>query len=91
MRLDPTAVRRTRVAALLSVPAHAVARTPPVAAPGREDLRLQEARYANNASTILDQITSQVAVAEAEQSLIAARYDYQVTRAQLEALVGRDL
>jgi outer membrane protein TolC len=57
----------------------------------QEDLRVQEARYTNNASTILDQITSQVAVAEAEQSLIAARYDYQVARAQLEALVGREL
>lgn len=57
----------------------------------QEDLRVVETRYANNASTILDQITSQVAVAEAEQSLIAARYDYQVARAQLEALVGREL
>lgn len=56
-----------------------------------EDLRVQEARYSLGASTILDQITSQVAVAEAELALINARYDYQVARAQLEALVGRAL
>ena len=56
-----------------------------------EDLRVVEARYQLGASTILDQITSQVAVAEAELALINARYDYQVARATLEALVGRAL
>lgn len=57
----------------------------------QEDLRVIEARYALGAATILDQIVSQIAVTEAEINLIAARYDYQVARAELEALVGREL
>ncbi|MFW6202267.1 MAG: TolC family protein, partial [Gemmatimonadota bacterium] len=57
----------------------------------REDLRVQEERYRLGAATILDRITSQVALDEAEQALVAARYDYQIARAELEALVGREL
>ena len=57
----------------------------------QEDLRVVSARYALGAATILDQITSQVAVTQAGIDLIAARYDYQIARAQLEALVGREL
>lgn len=57
----------------------------------REDLRVQEERYRLGASTILEQITSQIALAQAEQDLVNARYDYQIARAELEALVGREL
>lgn len=57
----------------------------------QEDLRVLEARYAAGAAIILDQLTSQIAVTEAGINLIAARYDYQIARAQLEALVGREL
>jgi outer membrane protein len=57
----------------------------------QEDLRVLESRYALGAATILDQIISQIAVTEAEINLIAARYDYQIARAELEALVGREL
>ena len=56
-----------------------------------EDMRVVEARYGLGAATILEQLTSQNALVQAENDLIAARYDYQVARAQLEALVGRDL
>ncbi len=56
-----------------------------------EDLRVQRERYRLGASTILDQITSQLNLIQAEMSLIAARYDYQIARAELEALVGREL
>lgn len=56
-----------------------------------EDLRVQSERYRLGASTILDQITSQIALAQAEQNLVTARYDYQIARAQLEALIGREL
>jgi len=56
-----------------------------------EDVRVQETRYLLGASTILDQITSQAALVSSELSLIAARYDYLIARAQLEALVGREL
>jgi outer membrane protein len=57
----------------------------------REDLRVQDERYRLGASTILDLITSQLNLAQAETDEIAARYDYQIARAELEALVGRDL
>jgi outer membrane protein len=56
-----------------------------------EDLRVQQVRYDLGTSTMLDQIASQTAVAEARQSLIAARYDYQIAFAELEALAGREL
>jgi outer membrane protein len=56
-----------------------------------EDLRVQQTRYELGASTILDQITSQASIVNAELNLIAARYDYLVARARLEALVGRQL
>jgi outer membrane protein len=60
-------------------------------AAAREDVRVQQQRYNIGASTLLDLITSQAALATAEQALIQARFDYRVARAQLEALIGRDL
>jgi outer membrane protein len=60
-------------------------------AAAQEDVRVQQQRYNIAASTLLDLITSQAALAAAEQALIQARYDYRVARAQLEALIGRDL
>jgi outer membrane protein TolC len=56
-----------------------------------EDLRVQQTRYGLGASTILDQIASQAALRGSELTLISARYDYLVARAELEALVGREL
>ena len=56
-----------------------------------EDLRVQQERYRLGVSTILDQVTSQENVVRAEADLIAARYDYQLARADLEALIGREL
>jgi outer membrane protein len=56
-----------------------------------EDLRVQQERYRLGVSTILEQVTSQISLAEAELNLIAARYDYQLARAELEALLGRTL
>jgi outer membrane protein len=56
-----------------------------------EDLRVQQTRYGLGASTMLDQIASQTALVEARQNLVAARYDYQIARAELEALAGRPL
>ena len=60
-------------------------------AAAQEDVRVQQQRYNIGASTLLDLITSQAALATAEQALIQARYDYRIARAQLEALIGRDL
>jgi len=60
-------------------------------AAAQEDVRVQQQRYNIGASVLLDLITSQAALATAEQALIQARYDYRIARAQLEALIGRDL
>jgi outer membrane protein len=56
-----------------------------------EDLRVQQQRYAVGASTLLDVLTSQTQLDQARRDLIRARYDQRVAKAQLEALVGRDL
>jgi outer membrane protein TolC len=55
----------------------------------REDLRVQEARYRAGATTILERVTSQANLANAEATLVTVRYDYQIARAELEALAGR--
>ncbi len=57
----------------------------------REDLRVQTDRYRAGIATSLDRLTSELAVTQAELGLVAAHYNYQVTRATLEALVGRPL
>lgn len=56
-----------------------------------EDLRVQQQRYAVGGSTLLDVLTSQTQLDQARRDLIRARYDRRIARAQLEALVGRDL
>jgi len=56
-----------------------------------EDLRVQQQRYALGASTLLDVLTSQSTLDAARLALIQARQDFRVARAQLEALVGREL
>jgi outer membrane protein TolC len=57
----------------------------------QEDLRVQTERYRAGISTALDRQTSELALTQAELGLVAARYTYQITRATLEALVGRAL
>ncbi len=56
-----------------------------------EDLRVQQERYNLGAGTILDLMTSQNTLASARRTLIQARLDARTTKAQIEALVGRDL
>lgn len=56
-----------------------------------EDLRVQQQRYSLGASTLLDVLTSQTQLNQARAALIQARYDRRIAKAQLEALVGRDL
>lgn len=57
----------------------------------QEDLRVQSERYQAGISTELDQLTSELALTQTQLSLVAARFNYSITRAQLEALVGRQL
>jgi outer membrane protein TolC len=61
-----------------------------VAAAG-EDLRVQQERYRLGASTIVDVLTSQEALNQAEVDVVNARFDYLRAKAQLEALIGRTL
>ncbi|OLC45642.1 MAG: hypothetical protein AUH68_04145 [Gemmatimonadetes bacterium 13_1_40CM_4_69_5] len=56
-----------------------------------EDLRVQQERYRVGAATILDLLTSQASLTTAQTNLVQARFDYLIARAQLEALVGRQL
>jgi outer membrane protein len=56
-----------------------------------EDLRVQQQRYALGASTLLDLLTSQTTLNQQRAALIQARLDYRLARAQIEALIGRDL
>ncbi len=57
----------------------------------REDLRVQQQRYQAGVSTLLDVLTSQTQLSQAESALIQARLDARVARARLEALIGRPL
>jgi outer membrane protein len=56
-----------------------------------EDLRVQQERYRLGASTIVDVLTSQEALNQAEVDVVNARFDYLRAKAQLEALIGRAL
>jgi outer membrane protein len=56
-----------------------------------EDLRVQQERYRLGASTIVDVLTSQEALNQAEVDVVNARFDYLRAKAQLEALIGRKL
>jgi outer membrane protein len=66
-----------------------VARTSVAAA--QENLRMQRERYRLGASTIVDLLTAEVALNQAEVVLVQARYNYLVARAQIEAYVGHSL
>ena len=56
-----------------------------------EDLRVQQERYRLGASTIVDVLTSQEALNQAEVDVVNARFDYLRAKAQLDALIGRML
>ncbi len=57
----------------------------------REDLRVIQSRYRAGIATILDVLASQTALVQSELDFVSAQFTYQVTRASLEALLGRDL
>ena len=56
-----------------------------------EDLRVQQERYRLGAATILDVLTSQVTLNEADVAAVNARFAYLRAKAQIEALIGRPL
>ncbi|HEX6645424.1 MAG TPA: TolC family protein [Gemmatimonadales bacterium] len=57
----------------------------------QEDLRVQQERYRLGASTIVDVLTSQEALDQAEVDAVNARFDYLRARAEIEAIIGRSL
>lgn len=56
-----------------------------------EAVRVQQERYRLGAGTLLDLLTAQANLTQAEVSEVQARYNYLIARAQLEALVGHAL
>lgn len=56
-----------------------------------ENLRVQESRYGGGATMILDLITAQVDLTDAQARLVQARYSTWLALAGLEALLGRRL
>ena len=92
--LDATRQVRTEASRLLSALRFAernIALAAEAVAAAQEDLRVQTQRYRAGIATALDRQSSEFAVTQAELGLVAARYNYQVTRATLEALIGRTL
>lgn len=57
----------------------------------REGFRVQQTRYSAGATTILDLITSQVALSEADAARVQAEYSTRLARAGLETILGRRL
>lgn len=56
-----------------------------------ETYRVQHARYAEGATTILDVLEAQTALTEAEAALVQSRYSSRLALAEVEALLGRRL
>jgi outer membrane protein TolC len=57
----------------------------------RENLRVQQERYRAGATTIIELITAQVSLSEAEAGLVQARYGTRLALSGLEAILGRRL
>ena len=60
-------------------------------AAAEEDLRVQQERYRVGATTIIDVLTSQEALNQAEVDEVQAHFDQLLAKAQIEALIGREL
>jgi len=56
-----------------------------------EDLRVQRQRYEVGASTILEVLASQINLDQAAVDRVQSRLDYLVAKAQIEAIVGREI
>jgi outer membrane protein TolC len=90
MRRQATAQLTEQLASLTTAQSQiGISQTSLIAA--EEDLRVVQERYRLGAATIVDVLTSQVTLDNAEVAFIRARLDFLVARAQLEALLGREL
>jgi len=60
-------------------------------AAAQEDLRVQQERYRLGANTIIEVLSSQEALNQAEVDQVQAHFDLLLAKAQIEALIGREL
>ena len=65
--------------------------TTEAASVAREDLRVQQERYNQGLTTMLEFLTSQENLVTAETDQVGARFDREIARAEVEALSGRSL
>jgi outer membrane protein TolC len=56
-----------------------------------EDVRVQQERYRLGVATIVDVLTSQESLTQAEVDAVTARFDFLRAKAQIQALIGRQL
>ena len=56
-----------------------------------ENLRVQQERYRLGAATIVDVLTAEASLGQAEVSLVQARLAVLTAKAQIEAIIGREL
>lgn len=54
-----------------------------------ETYRVQRTRYGEGATTILELLEAQVALSEAEATLVQSRFSTRLALSQIEALLGR--
>lgn len=90
VRLAAAQTVAQQLAALGTARAQAAAQRVAITA-GEEALRVQRQRYQLGVATVLDVLTAQTQLAQARFQLAQARFSARTARAQLEALVGRDL
>jgi outer membrane protein len=90
LRLQLNALFTQQVAALFTASAQIGFADANVAA-AAEALRVTQDRYRLGAGTLLDLLTGEANLTQAQVSQVQARFDYLNARAQLEALVGHSL
>ena len=90
LRLQLSALFTQQVAALFTASAQIGVANANVAA-ATEALRVQQDRYRLGAGTLLDMLTAEANLTQAQVTQVQARYDYLNARAQLEAIVGHSL
>jgi len=85
------AAQLTQQVAALVAAYHQIAIAQENQASAAEALRVQQQRYAAGAGLLLDLLTAEANLTQAEATLIQARFTYRTTRATIESLVGKEL
>jgi outer membrane protein len=80
-----------RVMSQLQLAEERIALNQQAVAVAEEDLRVQQERYRLGATTILELLTSQANLVQAQNTLVGLRFDYLLSRAELQSVLGREL